>query len=85
MMMAMMENRMVTRGNLAYLQLINFYLSLLLKPLQIAKLKKETRSEKRNYDQSKASKKCIDERALPQLKAGGIDPGVRFLSDPYLR
>ncbi len=83
LMIAMMENRIVTRGNLGYLQLINFYLSLLLKPLQIAKLKKETKSEKRNYDREKASKRCIDAMALPQLRAGGVDPGVRFLTDPY--
>ncbi|MBN1498329.1 MAG: pyruvate formate lyase family protein [Spirochaetes bacterium] len=84
LMIAMMENRIVTRGNLCYPLLINFYLSLLFKPLQIAKLKREARSEKRNYDQEAASKKSIESRALPQLSARRIDPGVKFLTDPYL-
>jgi formate C-acetyltransferase len=41
LMLTLMENRMITRGNLGYLQLFNFYLSLLLKGPQINKLKKE--------------------------------------------
>ena len=84
LMIAMMENRIVTSGNLCYPLLINFYLSLLFKPLQIAKLKREARSEKRNYDQDKASKKSIESRTLPQLSAQAVDAGVKFLTDPYL-
>jgi formate C-acetyltransferase len=84
LMLALMENRMVTRGNLGYLQLINFYLSLLLRQIQIAKLKKETKTEKRNYDTGKASAKSIETRKTKQLKAESIDPGVQFLQDPYL-
>lgn len=84
LMLALMENRMVTLGNLGYLQMINFYLSLLLKPIQIAKLKKETHAENRDYDQGKASKASIDTRKLRQIKAESVDPGVLFLTDPYL-
>jgi formate C-acetyltransferase len=84
LMIALMENRMVTTGNIGYLQLINFYLSLLLKPVQVAKLKKESRSEKRDYDQDKASKICIETRKLRQLEGTAGDPGVLFLKDPYL-
>ncbi|MBU1171390.1 MAG: pyruvate formate lyase family protein [Proteobacteria bacterium] len=84
LMLALMENRIVTIGNLGYIQMINFYLSLLLKPIQIAKLKKETRLENRDYDQAKATKTSIDTRKIPQLKAEAIDPGVLFLKDPYL-
>lgn len=84
LMLALMENRMVTRGNLGYLQLINFYLSLLLRQIQIAKLKKETKTEKRNYDTGKASAKSIESRKTKQIKAESIDPGVQFLKDPYL-
>ncbi|MDI6743642.1 MAG: pyruvate formate lyase family protein, partial [Smithella sp.] len=84
LMLALMENRMVTRGNLGYLQLINFYLSLLLRQIQIAKLKKETKTEKRNYDTGKASAKSIESRRTKQLKAESIDFGVQFLKDPYL-
>ena len=84
LMLALMENRMITRGNIGHLQLINFYLSLLLKQIQIAKLKKETKTENRKYDAGKASKHSIDSRKLRQLKADSIDAGVRFLPDPYL-
>ena len=84
LMVALMENRMITVGNLAYLQLINLYLSLLLKHIQIAKLKKETKTEHRKYDAGKASKHSIETRKPLQLKAESVDPGVRFLKDPYL-
>jgi len=84
LMAALMENRMVTHGNLGYLQLMNFYLSLLLKPIQIAKLRQEARKEKRAYDAGPATEKGINSRVLPQLKADAVDPGVRYLTDPYL-
>jgi pyruvate formate-lyase/glycerol dehydratase family glycyl radical enzyme len=84
LMLALMENRMITRGNIGYLQLINFYLSLLLKQIQISKLKKESKSENRKYDAGKASKHSIDSRKTQQLKADSNDPGVKFLPDPYL-
>ncbi len=84
LMLALMENRMVICGNLGYIQLINFYLSLLLKQIQIAKLKKETKAENRKYDTGKAAKHSIESRKPRQLKADSIDPGVRFLTDPYL-
>ncbi|MBI5550669.1 MAG: pyruvate formate lyase family protein [Desulfobacterales bacterium] len=85
LMIALMENRMVTQGNIGYLQLINFYLSLLLKPVQIAKLKKETRAEMRDYDPEKASAAGVRSRsAVPQLKGEPCDPNVLFLKDPYL-
>jgi formate C-acetyltransferase len=84
LMLTLMENRMVTVGNIGYLQLMNFYLSLLLKPIQIGKLKKEAREENRDYDCAAASKKSIGERVLTQLKADTIDGGVRYLKDPYL-
>jgi formate C-acetyltransferase len=84
LMLALMENRMMICGNLGYIQLINFYLSLLLKQIQIAKLKKETKSENRKYDAGKASKHSIESRKPRQLKAPSVDPGVRFLADPYL-
>lgn len=84
LMLALMENRMHTLGNIGYLQLMNFYLSLVLKPVQISKLKKESTLDKRNYDQKKASKLSIEKRKTNQLKAVSVDPGVKFLKDPYL-
>ncbi|MBP1710105.1 MAG: Formate C-acetyltransferase [Deltaproteobacteria bacterium] len=84
LMLALMENRIVMHGNLGYLQLINFYLSLLLKHIHIAKLKKETKMENRNYNAGAASKKSIDSKKLRQIRAGSVDPGVRYLPEPYL-
>lgn len=84
LMFLLVENRMVTHGNLGCVQLINFYMSLLLKPIQIMKLKKETALEKRDYDAAVASKKSIDSRVLNQLTANAKDPGVHYLDDPYL-
>jgi len=84
LMFALMENRMITHGNLGYLQLINFYLSVLLKPIQVAKLKKEAKSEKRNYDTDRASQHSLETRKLQQMKAQAVDAGVQFLKDPYL-
>ena len=84
LMLALMENRIIPVGNIGYLQLINFYLSLVLKHIQIAKLKNETTSENRKYDAGVAARHSIDSKKPPQLKAGSIDPGVKFLADPYL-
>lgn len=84
LMLALMENRMVTQGNLGYLQLVNFYLSLLLKPVQVGKLKKEAKKERRDYDPAKASQKSINKKSRGQLSAKAVDSGVRFLTDPYL-
>lgn len=84
LMLALMENRMVTRGNLGYLQLVNFYLSLLLKPFQVGKLKKEAKKERRDYDPAKASQKSINKKSRGQLSTRAVDLGVRFLTDPYL-
>ncbi|MFZ5565242.1 MAG: pyruvate formate lyase family protein [Thermodesulfobacteriota bacterium] len=84
LMLALMENRMVTRGNLGYLQLMNFYLSLLLKKVQVGKLKKEARNEKRDYDPARASEKSINKKSKDRLSATATDPGVQFLTDPYL-
>lgn len=84
LMLALMENRMITQGNIGYLQLINFYLSLFLKYIQVAKLTKEAKKENRRYNAEKASKHSIETRKPRQLKADSIDPGVKHLKDPYL-
>lgn len=84
LMITLMENRMVTTGNLGYLQLFNFYLSLLLKRVQIGKLKKDAKAEKRTYDVATASRQSIDKRQLQQLTATTADPNVKWLANPYL-
>ena len=84
LMLALMENRMVTRGNIGYLQLVNFYLSLLFKPMQVRKLKKEAKKEKRDYNVAKAAQKSIHKKSHGQLSGESTDSGVRFLTDSYL-
>ena len=84
LMLTLMENRMVTRGNLGYLQLFNFYLSLLLKGIQVNKLKKETRRQNRDYDRDRAAETSLKAKKTMLLSADKKDPGVRFLEDPYL-
>jgi formate C-acetyltransferase len=84
LMLTLMENRMVTRGNLGYLQLFNFFLSLLLKGPQINKLKKETRRQNRDYDRDQAAETSLKAKKTTLLSADTKDPGVRFLEDPYL-
>ena len=84
LMLTLMENRMIIQGNLGYTQLINFYLSLLLKHIQVAKLKQEAKKENRKYDAGKASKHSIETRKPRQLNAESVDQGVKFLKDPYL-
>ncbi len=89
LMLTLMENRMVTRGNLGYLQLFNFYLSLLLKGVQIRKLRKETRTQKRDYDRDRAARRSVDQAKKKRLQAAAEtaaseDAGVRWLTDPRL-
>ena len=84
LMLTLMKNRMVTRGNLGYLQLFNFYLSLLLKNTQIRKLKNETRLQNRDYDRAPAAEASLRSHKPILLSADTKDPGVRFLDDPYL-
>lgn len=84
LMTAIMENRIVLHGNLGYTQVVNFYLSLLLKQIHISKLKKETKKENRKYDAGAAAKNSIESRKPRQLRADSVDPGVKILTDPYL-
>lgn len=74
LMLALMENRMVTRGNLGYLQLMNFYLSLLLKKVQVGKLQKEAKREKRDYDPAEASQKSINKKKQRPAVGHGHGP-----------
>ncbi|MFO8049581.1 MAG: pyruvate formate lyase family protein [Desulfosudaceae bacterium] len=84
LMLTLMENRMVTEGNLGYLQLFNFFLSLLLKKTQIKKLQKEAAAQHRTYDHDQAAAASVNAWRPPSLKSETVDAGVRYLADPYL-
>jgi formate C-acetyltransferase len=93
----LLKNRMIIEGNLGYIALFNFLISLLLKKKQIRMMEKEKRREGQYYaafggrsleEIQKSSndihrgKDAQSKRSL--LKAESIDPGVKFLSEPYL-
>ncbi len=89
MLMLILGNRMVLEGNIGYLQLFNFYISLIMgrvhRRMMLRKREHEARSRSREFgaatpgpERSRARK-----REAP-LSAPARDPGVLFLGDPYL-
>ncbi|MBN2080127.1 MAG: formate acetyltransferase [Spirochaetes bacterium] len=82
LMITLMKNRMVLEGNLGYVQLINLYLSLLMRGKQIRMLKKSARREGR--DRSLIGKGASLQRKREPLRAPSRDRGVKHLEDPYL-
>ncbi len=87
--MMLLKSRARVEGNLAYLQLFNFYVSLLLGNKQIKQMKKEQREYRTELE---SGSNCSDrklsselsERRKHRMKADKIDPGVKYLHDPYL-
>ena len=88
----MLKNRLVTEGNLTWLQVFNFYLSLLLGKIhqrRLDKLQKLDR-ESRENEYEKRAPEVYEEfmrRKNYRIKIGGADkkdPGVVGLEDPYL-
>ena len=85
-----LHNKMVLDGNIAYLQLFNFYLSLLLgkkhQRMLTKKIKEDTASRKNEYGTGDHEKLVanIPERNKNRLKARRTDKNVRYLDDPYL-
>ena len=85
-----LHNKMVLDGNIAYLQLFNFYLSLLLgkkhQRMLTKKIKEDTGSRKNEYGTGDHEKLVanIPERNKNRLKAVRTDKNVRYLDDPYL-
>ncbi|TFH41470.1 MAG: formate acetyltransferase, partial [Chrysiogenales bacterium] len=67
LMLALMRNRMVLEGNLGYVQLVNLYLSLLMRKKQIGMLKKAARKEKRDLHGPDAGKNISAARKTEQL------------------
>lgn len=85
-----LKNRMVIEGNIACLQLFNFYISLLMGKIHQKMLNRQKKKDAQN--QVRAYGPCRMELA-DQLAARrryrmkgtpGIDPGVRHLTDPFL-
>jgi len=78
-----------TEGNASYLNLFFFYLSLLISKKQIKLMQKEDLSQKKDL-LAKFPKPRIDlsdelsSRRAYRIRGVRVDPGVKYLDDPYL-
>ena len=90
MLNLILKNRMVLDGNLAVLQLFNFYLSLMLGKVHLKKLKKKNRddvaSRKRDFqvDTPGLAEELQNRKQYRMKGEKGTDRGVKYLDDPYL-
>lgn len=84
-----LKNRMILDGNLAYLQLFNYLVSLLMgrkhqKMLEKA-LKQDTTFRKSTYDpKNPALAQALASRREYRLRGARVDRNVKYLEDPYL-
>jgi len=78
----LMKNRVVPRGSIAYLQLFNFLLSVLLKKKHIKMLRKASKKER--SAKIACSGSAVPAKKATYLKAGARDNGVKYLEDAYL-
>ena len=85
-----LHNKMVLEGNIAYLQLFNFYLSLLLgkkhQRMLAKKIKEDVVSRTKEYDAGghQARGREIADRNKNRLRGMKTDEHVGYLEDPYL-
>lgn len=79
----LLKNKMIMKGNLAYLQLFNFFVSLLLKNKQIKQMNKQ--KDERQAEEIESTGQNNVPVKKQYLKAASVDGGVKFLGvDPYL-
>ena len=85
----LLRNKMRMRGNLSYLNLFNFFVSVLLEEhhrkldqKQRAKRDDERQRDAPAVDADKLAR--IQRRKTERLAGEKVDPGVRFLDEPYL-
>ena len=84
-----MKSEVRVRGNMSYMNLFFFYLSLLLKKKQRKQMAKEKRDSQRQAKEIAPGEnprlsRAMEARKNQRLKVKDIDPGVRRLEDPYL-
>lgn len=81
-LLLLLKSKMVTRGNMAYLELFNFLLSVLLKNKQIKQMRKQ-KLERQEPDAGHPEAGPV--RRKEYIKAEEVDQGVQYLTDdPYL-
>ncbi len=87
-----LQNKIIIDGNISYLQLFNYYTSLLMPNLPQNKMQKLQRRNDNNHCETKESvlyrnsdtDTSIYNRRKETLKGSREDPGVKWLEDPYL-
>jgi len=85
-----LKNKIILEGNMAYLQAFNFYISLIMGKKHQKMLDRANRLEikekKEEYDTGNPELSAeMKERFAYRMKAtADDDPGVRYLTDPYL-
>jgi len=85
----LMQSDLQSRGNVTYLNLFSFYLSLLLHKKQRKMMRKERQNDQKESRRevprtNPLLSEALKQRAAYHMRAGQIDPGVRHLPDPYL-
>ncbi|MHB8156435.1 MAG: pyruvate formate lyase family protein [Desulfocucumaceae bacterium] len=78
-----LKNKLIIRGNLVYLQLFTFLLSLINKNRQVKQMALQAR-ELKKLAQREAPPEKMPAKTKKYMRAGQIDPGVKYLEDPYL-
>jgi formate C-acetyltransferase len=84
-----LKNKLILDGNMAYLQAFNFFVSLLMGKRHQRMLDKanqediKSRKEEYGINDPTFSKEILKRKNF-RLKAVNIDPGVKYLDDPYL-
>jgi len=89
MLTLIMKNKMILDGNMTYLQLFNYYVSLLLGKKHQKMLDRRFREDMAERKQTYAVNdpalpKELSERKRRPLRGAKNDPGVKYLDDPYL-
>jgi len=85
----LLRSRLRVEGNLAYVQLFNFYISLLMggKHKKMMERDKEREAERRQREAPAVApelRKEMSRRGESGIRRARVDPGVRFLDDPCL-
>jgi len=82
-----LKNKLIVDGNMGYAQLFNFFISLFMKDKQIRMLNEQKAQQARQMPDKpqKPISGDIPSKKGRNLKAKGLDPGVKFIKDdPYL-
>ncbi len=84
-----LRNRLTIRGNISYLQLFNYYVSLLMGPVHQYMLDTRKKREERKYEEQyrlppDKVPENLNMRRNNFLRAESVDSGLLFLDEPYL-